>query len=207
MPPRRPIKSDQIPDWILDQIRDDRIPDWVLDQIRDPEFGLALLAKHPPEQEQDRQFWQLQFTYMRDWQAGDTLALGHALVDCKLFNKPLPFWLLKAHSELYVRGMSAAEKRSRGDMVTHFLRWKAVKLVRGRHPNDPRNFEKGVRGDSVWEEAAKLLTDTDPGVDAFTVRKSYTLIERAGGASVTLSSYRREVKKRDQGRKTRRKKF
>ena len=80
-------------------------------------------------------------------------------------------------------------------------------MVRGRHPNDPRNFKKGVRGDAVWEEAAKLLADTDPEVDAFTVRKSYTLIERAGGAAVTLPSYRREVKKRDRGRKKRRKKF
>jgi len=37
-----------------------------------------------------------------------------------------------------------------------------VKLVRGRHPRDPRNFTPGkVQGDAVWEEAAKLAADKD----------------------------------------------
>jgi hypothetical protein len=176
-----------------------------LDLIQDPETGLALLAKRPgeetPEQERERQFWQLQFTAMRDWRAGDVLAVARALVDCSLFNRPPPFWLLKANSELCVQCMSDGEKRARGDMIKHFLRWKAVKLVRGQHPNDPRNFKRMVHGDAVWPEAAKLVADTDAEVSAETVRKSYTLIKRAGGGSVTLPNYRREVEARDRRRK------
>jgi hypothetical protein len=178
--------------------------------IRNPETGLVLLVersgKETAEQERERQFWQLQFKYRRDWDAGDTLAVARAQTDCLIFNRPPPFWLLKATVSLCMR-LSDDERRKRGDMNKHWLRWKAVKLVRGRHPNDSRNFKRKVQGDDVWEEARKFLADTDPEVDAHTVRKSYTLIERAGGALVTLPSYRREVKKRDQGRKKRQQKF
>jgi hypothetical protein len=181
-------------------------PSIIFDLIQDPETGLALLAKRSgkqtPEQERERQFWQLQFTNLRDWQQGDVLAVSRAMTDCSIFNRPPPFWLLKANSDLCVQHMTDAEKRARGDMNTHWLRWKAVKLVRGRHPNDPRNFKRGVvRGEAVWEEAAKLLAGTNAECDEETVRKSYALIRRAGGTHVTLPSYKREVKARDRRRK------
>ena len=69
--------------------------------------------------------------------------------------------------------------------------------MRGRHPGDPRNYKRKVRGDAVWAEAAKLVAGTDAEASAETVRKSHALIRRAGGAQVTLPSYRREVEKRD----------
>jgi hypothetical protein len=172
-----------------------------LNLIQDPETGLALLAKRSgeetPEQERERQFWRLQFNAMRDWLAGDALAVGRAVTDCSLFNRPPPFWLVKASNLLGMRCMSDAEKRSRRDINKHYRRWRAVQLVRGRHPNDPRNFKKKVDGDAVWVEATKL----DATVDVDMVKKSYALIKRAGGASVTLPSYRRAVKKRDRPRK------
>jgi hypothetical protein len=66
----------------------------IFDLIGDPETGLALLAKRPgeetPEQERERQFWQLQFMQWRDWRAGDVLAVARALTDCSLFNEFLP---------------------------------------------------------------------------------------------------------------------
>ena len=166
-------------------------------QIRDPEAGLAWLVKCSDEEmpEQERQFWQLQFACWQDWRDGDVQALGRALRDCWLFGVPTPYWLLEAHSSLYVQFMSEDDKRDWNNMIRHLRRWKAVKLVRGRHPNDPLNFKKKVRGDRVGTEAAKLVADMDPKVKAKadTVLKSYALIERAGGAQVTLSSYRREA--------------
>jgi hypothetical protein len=175
--------------------------------IQDPETGLALLAKctgkKTPEQEREHQFWQLQFNAMRDWGAGDGLAVGRAVTACWLFNRSPPFWLVKASNLLGMRCMSDAEKRSRRDINKHYRRWRAVQLVRGRHPNDPRNFKRKVHGDAIWAEAAKLVADMDADatVDVDTVKKSYALIKRAGGASVTLPSYRRAVKKRDRRRK------
>ena len=60
-------------------------------------------------------------------------------------------------------------------MREHFLRWKAVELVCGRRPGDPRNHKKKMRGDAVWEEAAKLVAGTDAEASAETVRKSHAL--------------------------------
>src|SRR5262249_18758866 len=133
--------------------------------------------------------------------AGDVLAVGRGVTDCSLFNRSPPFWLQKASTLLGYQCMSDGEKRKRRDINKHWHRWKAVKLVRGRHPNDPRNFTRKVRGDAVWEEAAKLVADIDAEVDAETVKKSYALIRRAGGAQVTLPSYKRAVVKRDRRRK------
>jgi hypothetical protein len=198
-----------VENWTRRECNMDLPPSFELDLIRDPETGLALLAKcaggKTPEQERERLFWQLQFMAMRDWRAGDTLAVSRALTDCSLFNRPPPFWLLKTGSELCVLGMSAAEKRARRAINKHFLCWKAVKLVRGRHPKDPRNYKKKVRdNDAVYEEAAKMLAVTGIKLRAGTVKKSYTLINRAGGAQVTLPSYKREVKREMEKRKRRR---
>jgi hypothetical protein len=179
-------------------------------KFRDPEIVLAWLAKCSDGEmpEQERQFWQLQLACRQDWRDGDVQAIGRALRDCWLFGMPTPFWLLEAHSSLYVQHMSDADKRDWNAMIRHLRRWKAVKLVRGRHPNDPLNFKKKVRGDRVGLEAAKLVADTDPKakVKADTVLKSHGLIERAGGAQVTLSSYRREAGERYRQRKRRRRK-
>ena len=73
--------------------------------------------------------------------------------------------------------------------------------MRGRRPEDPRNYKKKVRGDAVWAEAAKLVAGTDAEAGDQAVRKSHALIKRAGGTQVTLSSYRREVEKRDERRR------
>jgi hypothetical protein len=180
------------------------IPDFNL--VPDPETGLALLAKCPaaetPEQEQEYQFWRLQFTNWWDCLAGDTLAVSRAVIDCALFNRSPPFWLQKASVARDMQCMSDGEKRSRRYMNKHWHRWKAGKLVRGRHPNDPRNFTPGkVQGDAVWAEAAKLAADKDGEPDVETVKKSYALIRRAGGAQVTLPSYRREMKAHGRRRK------
>lgn len=189
-----------------------------LNLIPDPETGLALLAKcrgpKTPEQEQEHQFWRLQFTEWRNQLAGDVQAVGRASVDCELFGRSPPMWLLKAISSLCVQQMSPNDKRAHGAMMGHFRRWKAVQLVRGRHPKDPLNYGRvdedvakvvAIMGgtlnherkvisddiDAVCEEAAKLVAEMGGTGKAETVRKSYELIKRAGGAQVTLGSYRR----------------
>jgi len=101
--------------------------------------------------------------------------------------------------------MSDDEKRARGDLIKHFLRWEAVELVRGRHPKDPRNYKKPVRGEAVWAEAAKLMVGTDAEGIPDTMKKSHALIRRAGGAKITLPSYRRAIKKRVRPRRRKKK--
>jgi hypothetical protein len=190
----------------LEKIGRDVNATWTkLDQIEDPETGLALLSKRSgeetPEQEQKRIFWQFQFMQMRDWRAGDVLAVSRALTCCSLLKRPPPRWLRDAIDELCERNMSADEKRARRDGVKHFLRWQAVELVRGRYPGHPRNYKRKVHGDAVWTEAAKLVASTDAEASAETVRKSHALIRRAGGAWSTFLNYKREVEEHGQRRK------
>jgi hypothetical protein len=172
-----------------------------LDLIQDPETGLALLAKRSgeetPAQELQRLFWQAQFTHWREWRTGDVQAVAHAVICCAFYKRRPPLWLCHASLELCKQCRSDAEKRERSDLAKHFLRWKAVELVRGQRPGDPRNFKRGVRGDTVWEEAAKLVA----GTAAEAVRKSHALIRRAGGRQVTLPNYRREIAVRERRRR------
>jgi hypothetical protein len=178
--------------------------DWTLDEVQDPETGLTLLSNRPgpgeetPEQTFNYIFWHGHFTYWRDWLAGNRLAVALALMHCAMFKMPPPTWLCKA---VHLLCMPDNEKRACDAIRKHFLRWQAVELVRGRFPGDPRNSEKEVCGDDIWVEAAKLVADTDAEADPETVRKSHTLIKRAGGIETTLPSYRRAVEMRDRGRK------
>jgi len=174
--------------------------------IPDPETGLALLAKCPAaetaEQALDRLFWHSQFTYWRNSLAGDRLAVAVAQMHCVLAKRLPPTWLCRAVHKLC---MPDAEKRACDDLRKHVLRWQAVELVRGRHPNDPRNFTRKVQGDAVWEEAAKLVAGTDAEADTYTVRKSHALIRdasirRGNVLEVTVQSYRRAVETRDRPR-------
>jgi hypothetical protein len=173
-----------------------------LDAIADPETGLALLAKRPdeetPEQSRLRLFWQFQFLQWRDWRAGEVLAFARAMHCCSHFHQGPPRWLREAALELCERRMSDGDKRAYGDLINHLLRWEAVQLTRGRRPWDARNSKRKVRGDAVWEVAAKMLAGA---TSAETVRKSYTLIKHAGGERVTLPSYKRAVVERDRRRK------
>jgi hypothetical protein len=176
-----------------------------LNLIQDPETGLALLSKCPgeetPAQELQHQFWQAQFTHWQEWRAGDARAVWRAVTCCAFYKRPPPLWLCRASIELYERCRPNNEKRERSDLTEHFLRWEAVELVRGRRSGDPRNYEKKVHRDAVWEEAAKLVAGTVAEASAETVRKSHALIKRAGGALVTLPNYRREVKRRRKEKK------
>ena len=172
--------------------------DRIFDQIDDPETGLELLAKGPrgetPAQVLNDLFWQSQFTYWRDWLAGNVQAVALALMYCALGKKSPPAWLCRAVHELCTPD---GEKRAWGELASHMQRWHAVELVRGRCPGDPRNYQKKVHPDDVWEEAATLVAGTDAEASAETVRKSHALIRRAGGVQVTLSSYRHELKVRE----------
>ena len=180
-----------------------------LNLIQDPETGLALLAKHewPPERELQRQFWQAQFTYWRDWRAGDVQAIAHAVTCCAFYKRSPPLWLCRAVYELHGQCRPDDEKREHGALREHFLRWEAVELVCGRRPGDPRNYKKKMRGEAVWVEAAKLVADTDAKASAETVRKSHALVRRAGGALVTLPNYRREVEVQRRRREQRKNKL
>jgi hypothetical protein len=165
-----------------------------LNEIEDPETGLALLAEAPapqtPEQERTRLFWTEQFKQWRQWRAGDKLAFCRALVACQKCHKPPPRWLCDA-SLIAVQGMTRAELREQAALSDHIRRWQAVQAARGLRPWDGRNNPKPGTWEDAWAEAADRLGESDR-----TVRESYTLVQAAGGADITLETYRREVRRR-----------
>jgi len=173
----------------------DREFNQVFDRIDDPETGLALLSKRPgpgeetPEQALNYIFWLGQFTYWRNWLAGDALAVVGAEMHCALVKRPPPAWLCRA---VHLLAMPDAEKRACRAMEKAALRYQAVELVRGQGK---------VQGDEVFEEAAKRVAGTNAEGSAETMRKSHQLIERAGdGHAVTLQNYKRAVEWRDRRR-------
>jgi hypothetical protein len=183
----------------------------ILDEVQDPDHGLAWLSKllsgeKTPEQEHDCVFWQAQFTYWRNWRAGDVSAVSFAQASCAIAKRPPPTWLCKAIDGICEWCMSRDDNRAYRRMMEDFKRWEAGELVRGRRPWDPRNYERKVRSDVEWVEAAKLVAGTDAEAGEQAVRKSHALIKRAGGDDVTLASYRREIKDRNRRRREQRKK-
>jgi hypothetical protein len=171
-----------------------------LDHTNDPETGLALLSKRsPPGKETPERtlsytFWLGQFTYWRDWLAGDALAVAGAQMLCTLSKRPPPAWLCRA---VHLLCMSDDKKRACRAMERHALRYQAVELVRRQGK---------ICGDEIFEEAAKRVAGTNAAGDAETVRKSHQLIRHAGDDyGVTLQNYQREIERRN--RRRRRKKF
>jgi hypothetical protein len=181
--------------------------DQILNEIQDPETGLELLAKRPegatPEQAHNLLFWQIQFTQWRDRRAGDVLAVGRAAASCALSKKPVPCWLSRAINELCMQHMSPHEKRVYISMRKHSIRWDLAELEqRRRRRGDLHNRKKKTRGDAGWEAAVvEELAGTNAKCGEEPVKKSHQLIKRAGGAQITLTSYKRAVKERDQRRK------
>jgi hypothetical protein len=160
----------------------------ILNRIRDPEEGLALLAKRPadpaeetPESKHLRKFWTHVFTEWRDGLAGDTLAFMRALLACSHCHKPPPRGLIDAMIAQASKLMSPAEQRDHAALARHMVRWKAVQaaLAEGRS-------YAGAR-----EAASASLACSDAAGEPRTVRESYEIINDAGGARVSLKSYRR----------------
>jgi hypothetical protein len=199
-----PIVDDRILDLVEDPETSLALLDEIFDQIEDPEVGLALLTKLPtetPERSLNRLFWQIQFTNLRDWLAGDVLAVGRALTTCMLGKKrPSPTWLCRAVNELCVQHMSPSDKNDYTNMMEHFMRWEAAERAHRQLLKDPRNRKMKVHNKTVLAEAVKMLVGTKAECGEETVKKSHLLIKRAGGSQVTLENYKRAVEKRDRGR-------
>jgi hypothetical protein len=162
----------------------------ILDDIRDPEAGLALLAKCPdketPEQSRLRKFWTHVFTEWRDGLAGDRLAFLRALAACSLLGKPPPRGLVDALIAREIEQMSKEERQDHEALARHKARWQAMEaeLVKGR------SLERASAA------VSESFASSDARGEPRSMRESYKIITKAGGARATLVSYRR-VRPRD----------
>ena len=93
-----------------------------------------------------------------------------------------PRWLRDAIHTLVDHSMTDAERRMYRALEKHRTRWRMVRELR-RSPK-PLVWEK------CWPEAAKRLEHDGVFVSEDMVRKSYSLIQAAGGERCTLEGYR-----------------
>jgi len=126
----------------------------------------------------------------RQWRAGDPLAVARATFACFYDHRPLPRWLRDAILTLVDHGMTDAERRMYYELEKHRARWRAVIELRQRSP-------RALPWDKCWPEAAKRLEHTDAFGSEHVMKKSYSLIQAAGGERCTLESYRLAVAKRE----------
>jgi hypothetical protein len=169
----------------------------------DPAVGYALLSAPPqggqetPKQNRKRLFWRFMFEQQLAWRTGDTLAIGRAIVTCRLLDEPPPNWLADAIVELVDRRMLPAERRQQTDLAVHMMRWQAVMGLR-----DPKRWRRtyhhgkpsacdqrretllarnarGMSWEKCWWGAAEILDGTEAGGSCETIRTSYKLIKSA----------------------------
>jgi hypothetical protein len=94
---------------------------------------------------------------------------------------------IDAFSALIERATPASERRRQRDFKTHMNRWRAVVEL----------YEQDATLEKCWSAASARLANTEAAGAEDTIRDSYRLIERAGGARATLDSYRAAVRRRD----------
>jgi hypothetical protein len=176
----------------------------------DPAAGLELLAKPisasltPPEverQEELRRYWGFMFQQQLEWQSGNPFALAMAVEACSMLGKSPPPWIGSAIFQFISQHAPALAKRPLADFERDRARWQAVKLLRVRMVGGkrPLSWEK------CFPAAAELLAGTAAGgISGDTIKKSYGLVQAAGGEGMTLKTYkaaRAELARRRRRRK------
>jgi hypothetical protein len=129
----------------------------------------------------------------RRWRdAGDMTAIERAALECQLHRQPPPSWLTDAIATLVDRRMPDDEKRLRRDFDVHQRRWEAVTELRARRSElAERGDRRGMKWEACWEAVSAELAKSAAAGSAAAVKKSYLLVERAGGEHATLETFKR----------------
>jgi hypothetical protein len=125
------------------------------------------------------------------WRAGDTIAITEAvraLIRDLVRERGMEewWWLADAVEQLVDRRMPDDEKRARREFEGHLYRWEAVtELHERRFELLERGDDRGMSLEKCFDAVSEMM-----GNSYDTVRKSYQLIQNAGGKVVTLESYK-----------------
>jgi hypothetical protein len=100
-------------------------------------------------------------------------------------------WLADDIDKLTVRAMAEDEKRLRRKWHVHRTRWEALTELRGRRHELFARF-KDDRGTS-WERAREAVSEALKGTEAEgspgAIKRSYEIVEAAGGERATFEDY------------------
>jgi hypothetical protein len=151
---------------------------------------LSALLSREPQTDLERKLRSLETR----WRAGDLTALDEAIRACWVRHPEARLaqaWLVEAIGWLGALAMTEEERRSRREWVIHCTRWVTLRKLR---PGD-----RGTSWERAREEASEELEETDAAGSAATVKRSYELIEAAGGEDATFESYK-EARRRRRGK-------
>jgi hypothetical protein len=130
------------------------------------------------------------------WQAGDITAVARAIQECHRAKQPPPWWLVDAAKTLTVAAMAEKEKRLRRDWNIHQRRWEALTELRDRRDEFA---ERGDDRGATWERAREAVSDLLKGSaaegSADAIKRSYDLVQVAGGADATFESYKKKLRR------------
>jgi hypothetical protein len=114
--------------------------------------------------------------------------------------KQFPYELVAASEALVARAMAEDEARARRAWAIHRTRWEALTELRERRHELFAQF-KDDRGTS-WERAraavAEALEKTEAKGSDAAVKRSYEIVEEAGGEDATFEDYKAVLHRRDE---------
>jgi hypothetical protein len=150
--------------------------------------AIALLSRQPPQTDLDRRMRSLEAR----WRAGDLTALEEAVRAC-LFHREVSQarlsqgWVTQATGFLVALAMPEEERRARREWDIHCTRWATLRKLR---------HDLGMSWERAREAASEGLEETDAAGSAAAVKRSYELIEAAGGKNATFESYKEARRRR-----------
>jgi hypothetical protein len=143
------------------------------------------------------QFEQSMRAFEAQWRAGDLTAFAKAVRAFWRRWRGSTDWFPDAADKLTVLAMSEREKRLRRKWAIHRTRWEALKELRERRhelfarkpsPGEPRD-DRGMSWESAREAVSEALEKTEAEGSPGAIKRSYELVEEAGGENATFEDY------------------
>ena len=165
---------------------------------------LSRRDEKPDPAAEHAQFEQSMRAFEARWRAGDLTAFAEAVRACWRRWKGPADWLPDAADALTVLAMSEREKRLRRKWGIHLPRWEAVVELRERRhelfarkpfAGEPRD-DRGTNMESARAAVSEILAKTKAHGSDGAIKRSYELVEEAGGEDATFEDYKAVLRKR-----------
>jgi hypothetical protein len=161
----------------------------------DPDEELDPLFQEAEEQARRRDFQARMRELNQRWREGDKTAPVRAVRALIMREEwPQDWWVLDAVEQLFEEHMPDDEKRLRREFDMHQRRHEAVtELYERRFELAKDGDYRGMTLEDCYVAASELSWETEPWVagGAETMKRSYRLIEAAGGKHATLEKFKR----------------
>jgi hypothetical protein len=124
------------------------------------------------------------------WLASDRTAVAKA-VRALWRREKAPSWLADATDKLTVDAMAEQEKKARRKWHVHRTRWEALVELRERRHELFAQFkdDRGTSWERAREAVSEILEKTDAKGSVGAIKRSYEIVQEAGGERATFEGY------------------